>query len=225
MNEPERKRRRTNSPTDEASSRQSSPLRKQTRRPSFASPTKASLARNYPNLLLEKSLASPARRSPSRGIAARGQQARASGLGQGDVRPDGFGMKGRPYDNSNDKYAEENGYEHQNGTLFSSPSKRPPRMKTAEKQIPKEPETRSTLELDHAAAIDQGSTMADPETNAQKQGPPDPEIERKKRERVQLQRELAALDAQVSRCVEEISREKKRPSDEILKGSQRKDLM
>jgi hypothetical protein len=63
MDEPPRKRRKTSSPVPPPSS----PLRKPPRRPSFASPTKASLARNYPNLL-------PTRTSPRQDTHARGQQ-------------------------------------------------------------------------------------------------------------------------------------------------------
>ena len=64
MDEPPRKRRKTSSPVRPPSS----PLRKPPRRPSFASPTKASLARNYPNLL-------PTRTSPRQDSRAGGQQA------------------------------------------------------------------------------------------------------------------------------------------------------
>lgn len=64
MDEPPRKRRKTSSPVRPPSS----PLRKPPRRPSFASPTKASLARNYPNLL-------PTRTTPRQDTHARGQQA------------------------------------------------------------------------------------------------------------------------------------------------------
>lgn len=64
MDEPPRKRRKTSSPVRPPSS----PLRKPPRRPSFASPTKASLARNYPNLL-------PTRTTPRQETRARGQQA------------------------------------------------------------------------------------------------------------------------------------------------------
>lgn len=85
MDEPARKRRKTNSP--EERERQSSPLRKPPRRPSFASPTKASLARSYPNLLRPTSAGGEASRPTSRGdILARGKQARAFVLGQTDTQ-------------------------------------------------------------------------------------------------------------------------------------------
>lgn len=76
MDEPARKKRRTSSPLERASS----PLRKPPRRPSFASPTRASLARNYPNLL---SFNPTSARSP---IRARGKQARAFVLGETDTQ-------------------------------------------------------------------------------------------------------------------------------------------
>ncbi|KAF2799585.1 hypothetical protein K505DRAFT_370894 [Melanomma pulvis-pyrius CBS 109.77] len=71
MDEPARKRRRTTPPDERG--RQSSPLKKPPRRPSFASPTKASLARFNPNLLPSTS-STP--RPDSRGqLLARGNQA------------------------------------------------------------------------------------------------------------------------------------------------------
>lgn len=84
MDEPARKRRKTSSPAE----RPSSPLRKHPRRPSFASPTKASLARNYPNLLPPRpSTSGPPSRPSSRGdILARGKQARAFVLGESDLQ-------------------------------------------------------------------------------------------------------------------------------------------
>ena len=80
MDEPPRKRRRTSSPLEKASS----PLRKPARRPSFASPTKASLARNHPDLLTSRTLStdSPAKSSPRKNVLARGKQARAYVLGE-----------------------------------------------------------------------------------------------------------------------------------------------
>lgn len=82
MNEPARKRRKTASPE-----RPSSSLRKPARRPSFASPTKASLARNYPDLVPPRrtSGASPSRPSQRGDILARGKQARAYVLGGADA--------------------------------------------------------------------------------------------------------------------------------------------
>lgn len=80
MDEPARKRRRTNSPQERE--RQSSPLRKPARRPSFASPTKASLARSYPNLLRPKSVGGDDSGATSSGDpSTRGKQARAYVLG------------------------------------------------------------------------------------------------------------------------------------------------
>ncbi|KAF2262771.1 hypothetical protein CC78DRAFT_582214 [Lojkania enalia] len=49
MDEPASKRRKTSPPEDRV--RETSPLKKPPRRPSFSSPTKASLARSYPNLV------------------------------------------------------------------------------------------------------------------------------------------------------------------------------
>ncbi|KAF3007366.1 hypothetical protein E8E13_000155 [Curvularia kusanoi] len=64
MDEPPRKRRKTSSPIRAPTS----PLRKPPRRPSFASPTKASLARSYPTLL-------PTRTPPPKDVRVTEQKA------------------------------------------------------------------------------------------------------------------------------------------------------
>lgn len=70
MDEPPRKRRKTSSPIRAPTS----PLRKPPRRPSFASPTKASLARSYPTLL-------PTRTPPSKDVRVPEQKAPVSSAG------------------------------------------------------------------------------------------------------------------------------------------------
>jgi hypothetical protein len=84
MDEPARKRRKTSSPAEQPSS----PLKRPPRRPSFASPTKASLARNYPNLLPTRptAAASPSRPSSRGDLLSRGKQARAFVLGETDTQ-------------------------------------------------------------------------------------------------------------------------------------------
>ncbi|KAF1842094.1 uncharacterized protein K460DRAFT_358755 [Cucurbitaria berberidis CBS 394.84] len=87
MDEHARKRRKTN--LSEERERQSSPPRKVPRRPSFASPTKASLARNYPNLLRPDSAGGAASRPTSRSnILPRGKQARAFVLDETNIQQD-----------------------------------------------------------------------------------------------------------------------------------------
>lgn len=98
MDGPPRKRQKTASPNDRASS----PLRKPPRRPSFASPTKASLARNYPNLLAKKR---------TRKTTPRAER-------------DDEELPATP-----SQVVTEEQSEPRRGILFSSPSKRPPRKK------------------------------------------------------------------------------------------------
>lgn len=76
------------SPTKGAFDR-SSPLKQPPRRPSFASPTKASLARNYPGLLPERPSSGLATSSASEraDLLARGKEARAFVLGDKDTIP------------------------------------------------------------------------------------------------------------------------------------------
>ena len=181
MDEPPRKRRKTSSPVRPPSS----PLRKPPRRPSFASPTKASLARNYPNLL-------PTRTSPRQDIRARGQQAP-------ELFVDGAGQD------------------------VEESSKRPSRAFSAPRRSP----------LAEALNVQQNQLSRPVEealdTEGQKRGtekhPLDPVLEKKKKERARLQREVEELEAHVSRCTNEIQAEQKRASDVALPHAQRADLM
>jgi hypothetical protein len=261
MDEPARKRRRTSSPAERASS----PLRKPARRPSFASPTKASLARNYPNLLASQQTptGSPSRPSSRGDILARGKQARAFVLGETDVQEElrqetanedgdwdtrGAAQNMTPrarklagYRNTptaTDAVEEEEpelpttpsqqGLEEvdspRRGVLFSSPSKRPPRVKGIVKQSPLRPKAPAVQEASSTQYVEDGpeETVA-PERKEKKQ-PPDPEIEKRKQEKARLERELAELEAQVSKCTEEIVKEQKRTRDEALRPSDRSDL-
>ncbi|CAO2648015.1 Nn.00g089370.m01.CDS01 [Neocucurbitaria sp. VM-36] len=267
MDEPARKRRKTNSP--EERERQSSPLRKPPRRPSFASPTKASLARNYPNLLRPTSAGGEASRPSSRGdILARGKQARAFVLGQTDtqkeanlgasedVEGDTTGaaqeplskvqnvtpraqkttghrsapIPTRPLDEDEADLPttpSQRGLEEQDeprrGILYSSPSKRPPRMKDPVKQSPLRPKAPpvQNLPITQSVEVDQGEN----DIQAQQQSPPDPEVERRKQEKAQLQRELEDLEAQVSKCTQEITREQHRAPDEAIPPTERTELI
>ena len=266
MDEPARKRRRTNSPQEERD-RQSSPLRKPPRRPSFASPTKASLARNYPDLLRPTS-AGPASRLSSRGdVLSRGKQARAFVLGETDARPDDIPIddaareaaiesaEGRASAQNTTPRARQvgpraapattgaldedepelpptpsqRGFEEQDGprrgVLFSSPSKRPPRMKDPVKQSPLRPKAQPTRTLDFTTAVENLDENDTTQVLPQKSQPPDPEIEKRKQEKGRLQRELELLEAQVSRCTDEIAREQQRAPDQVLQGTERNELM
>lgn len=258
MDEPARKRRKTSSPLERASS----PLRKPPRRPSFASPTKASLARNYPNLLPARptSSGSPSRPN-SRGEAlARGKQTRApvqseddipGALGQATLEEDSTGGAQQGGNNSgtitprskrriggqrsgsipSDAAGEEEtdlpttpsqrGLEEQDGprrgVLFSSPSKRPLRVKNPVKQSPLRPKAPAVQQVSHIQPLD-NDTSDEPvlENKVETKEPPDPEVEQKRQEKKRLQHELAELEAQVSKCAEEIANEQRRGPKDVL---------
>ena len=181
MDEPPRKRPKTSSPERPPSS----PLRKPPRRPSFASPTKASLARNYPNLL-------PTRTSPRQDLRARGQQAP-------DLFVDGAGQD------------------------VEESSKRPPRAFRAPRRSP----------LAEAPSVQQNQFSRPAEEALDTEGPKrgtethqlGPVLEKKKKERARLQREVEELEAHVSRCAKEIQAEQQRAADVALPHAQRADLM
>lgn len=208
MNEPPRKRRKTSSPPQA----QSSPLRKPPRRPSFASPTKTSLARNYPNLLLSRT-------PPRDEFRPRTTQAREFAL-------DGANTEEGAEEDA-ELLAESHGrpeaQSQRLGTLSSLPSKRPPRTPGAIARSPlKEASTvqenRFTRPTEEVLNIDGQDKRA--------QIPRwDPEIEKRKQEKARLQREAEELEAQVSRCTKEIVVEQQRAAADALLPAQRADYM
>jgi hypothetical protein len=257
MDEPARKRRKTSSPAE----RSPSPLRKAPRRPSFASPTKASLARNYPNLLPTQPTSA---RSPSRpnNLVARGKQARAFVLGETDVQetlnredarrsnapssedllPNAQNSTPRARKTATYRAApavdedepelpttpSQRGLEEQDGprrgVLFSSPSKRPPRMKSPVKQSPLRPRAPPVQEASSTQYIEDGPQDTVSKEQAGKRELLDPEVEKRKQEKARLQYELAELESQVSRCAEEIVKEQQRSPAETLRPADRTKL-
>jgi hypothetical protein len=240
MDEPVRKRRRTSSPAPSSSPRQPQS------RPPFASPTKASLGRNYSNSLPPQS---PARDQ----LRARGKQARAFVLGETDADADA--QQGSDQDAQGKAEGEraitssrqnvngaqrgderepdlpltpsQRGIEGQDaprrGILFSSPSKRSPRVKGPTKQSPlpsktaaKKPHLARHVQVEHVDTQDVTGT---------KRQPPNPEIERKKQEKARLEHELAELEVQVSRCTQEIAKEQQREDHATLTHSERAEMM
>jgi hypothetical protein len=261
MDEPARKRRRTSSPLERASS----PLRKPARRPSFASPTKASLARHHPNLLASRQTptGSPSRPSSRGDILARGKQAPASTLGERDVQEelrqettneDGnqdtrggaqlvtprarkiAGQRDAP--NATSVVEEEEpelpttpsqqGLEEadspRRGILFSSPSKRPPRAKGLVTHSPLRPKAPAVQEALSAQHVEDGPGVVAAPVRKEKKQPPNPEMEKREQEKARLQREIAELEAQVSKCTEEIVKEQQRAPAKTLRASDRSDL-
>jgi hypothetical protein len=266
MSEPPAKRRRTNSPEQRASSPLKQPPR---RRPSFASPTKASLARGYRGILASTSSLAPSpKRSTHGDIIARGKQARAFVLGETDVQPgrdnQSFGEESEASVGAQEAAGDQNtrprvrktnpmastsapidagevdqdetelpatpsqkGLEQdapRRGVLFSSPSKRPPRVKDSVKRSPLKSKAPAVQSDGLATSVEDGPADEDTEHARQRQ-PPDPEVERRKQEKARLQREVEELEAEVSRCVEEVVKEQRRTPEEALRPTERADLM
>ncbi|KAJ4382316.1 hypothetical protein N0V86_002650 [Didymella sp. IMI 355093] len=215
MDEPPRKRRKTSSPPHQ----ESTPLWKPPRRPSFASPTKASLARNYPNLL-------PTRTPPSEEVRSREEQARIRAL-------DGTGTRGKGIEEEGEEEADlrssppQRGLEDQErpsrSVLFSSPSKRPLRPKGALRRSPLAPapsDQRNQLTRPVEEALDGGG-----QNQKVKKASLDPEVEKRRQEKTRLQRELEELEAQVARCTNEIAAEQQRDTNDALLPTQCADLI
>lgn len=108
------------------------------------------------------------------------------------------------------------------GILYSSPSKRPPRMKRAVKQSPLRPKAPPVQQV--TPVEEDGPEKTDMQEVIAKRLPLDPELEKRKQDRARLQREVEELEAQVSRCTEEIVREQQRSQDEALRASERASL-
>ncbi|KAF2660514.1 hypothetical protein K491DRAFT_621039 [Lophiostoma macrostomum CBS 122681] len=271
MDEPARKRRKTNSPQDQG--RASSPLKKPPRRPSFASPTKASLARFNPNLLPTRPTSSDSATSKpdARGdILNRGKQARAFIFGNSEEqavqaeiarnedqtragaserpqsreqnvtpRPRRFNSRSRTstaQEHLNEEEAElptsptgrttDQRDTPRRGVLFSSPSKRPPRLKANSQQSPlrlepKELESRVLTPIP-PDTIDEEPVEIVPE---RKMTPPDPEMEERKREKERLLQELRGLEEDVAQCAAVIDKLQDQSDAQVLDRTERDDLI
>lgn len=215
MDEPPRKRRKTSSPAQITSS----PLRKPPRRPSSASPTKASLARNYPNLL-------PTRTPPHGDVRSRGEQARRRALDRVSTPPKE--VEKRAEDEAELRSSPpQRGLEDQErprrGIILSSPSKGSPRPKGALRRSPL-----ALAPADHRNQLNRptdDALGADGQTEKVKRPPLDPEVEKRRQEKARLQREIEELEAQVSRCTIEIAAGQQRDTNDALLPTQRADLM
>jgi hypothetical protein len=237
-------------------------LKQRPRRPSFASPTKASLARNYPGLLSERE-----------DLLAQGKQARAFVLGDKDThslpRPDATANvegnqassgaqrahasepqnvtpRARRTKAQNSPMAMENvsGEEAdlptpplqrtaeeqdtpRRGILFSSPTKRPPLLKDPVKpsslhfRAPSVQQDRSEIPLDEPIADE----LVDPIAEKKEEQSPDPELEKRKRARRRLLRDLKELESDVSRCTEEIVKIQGQSATHVLEPAEMEDLI
>jgi hypothetical protein len=106
------------------------------------------------------------------------------------------------------------------GVLFSSSGKRPPRATDMVKEPPLRSNGPSVQQDQPARPIE----YAPDKTKVRKQ-PLDPVVEKKKQEKARLRRELEELEAQVSRCTDEIAAEQQRGAEDSLPPTQRTELM
>lgn len=215
MDEPPRKRRKTSSPAQQ----DPSPLRKPPRRPSFASPTKASLARNYPNLLLA--------RTPPRGdFQSQRERIRRRTIdetGTADQGDEDGAQEHTELGSSPPQGGHDDLKRPRQGVLFSSPTKWPARPKGALRRSPLAP-----VPSDQQNQFTQPVVVPLDEDGKQekvKKSSPDPEVEKRRREKTRLQHEIEELEAQVARCTNEIATEQNRKTSDALLPSQRTDLM
>ncbi|KAJ4350271.1 uncharacterized protein N0V89_008892 [Didymosphaeria variabile] len=112
--------------------------------------------------------------------------------------------------------------------LFSSPSKRPPRLNDPMKKTRSARETLSIQQDGSDVPVDGPMKNAENEhqqPQKDKRLPPDPEIEEKKREKVRLEKELRLLEKQVSKCTEEIAKSQVRPATHVGSPEEREALV
>ncbi|KAF2111640.1 hypothetical protein BDV96DRAFT_581475 [Lophiotrema nucula] len=261
MEEPASKRRRTSPPEDR--DRSTSPLKKPPRRPSYSSPTKASLSRYNPNLLPR--LDSPPKRPPSQdergGFFNRGKAALSYILGRTeeesqsqetpsqdltrndipdlssagadhtrtDLNSDTVTPRARKR-GTNRIYEVDDEEEElpatpstrerdkqdtpRRGILWSSPSKRPPRLKEPMQPSALNPKALSrkgsASQIQDPLAVENQEQVPNheqPLDNVEKPRPSfDPELEKKKHEKERLLRQLRVLEDEVDTCVKEVQR-------------------
>ena len=112
--------------------------------------------------------------------------------------------------------------------IFSSPSKRPPRVKDPVKQPPPSSRAPAVQSDDFTGTVEDGPVDDITEDITQevvhKKQPPDPDIERRKQEKARLQREVEELESQVSRCIEEVVKEQRRGPEDSLRSPERDSL-
>jgi hypothetical protein len=151
--------------------------------------------------------------------ARRGPRAREesdSGLPGDEDEPE---LPGTP--SQNDR---ENPKQPRRGILFSSPSKRPPRVRDPVKQPPPTSRAPAVQPDDITGPIEDGPVEDVTQEAVQERQPPDPEIERRRQEKARLQREVEELEAQVSRCIDEVVKEQRRGPEDSLRPPERDSL-
>lgn len=112
--------------------------------------------------------------------------------------------------------------------LFSSPSKRPPRLKKTLGQSSLQKDLSSVEHTGPDVTLDEPLEDAENETRPEgpgKQQPPDPIIEEKKREKARLVKELKELEEQVLRCTKEIPKHRADLSSSATTREERETLI
>lgn len=256
MDEPATKRRRTSPP--EELDRTLSPLKKPPRRPSYASPTKASINRSYPGLSRPPSSSSAAARPTSRdhkgqvraslSDAAESQLVEEASQHEESSQTDAAAQEHRalsepakapntrrpgspiraslPLDDMQEVDAE-NVFMHRNSILYSSPTKRPRRLKDATwwntEAVPEQKnKDRSKL---HAVEGDDHEFLHREEEKDRRPTFVDPELVEKQQEKMRLLKELQTLENEVAQCKDEIQKIHASSATQILRPAERDKLM
>jgi hypothetical protein len=112
--------------------------------------------------------------------------------------------------------------------LFSSPSKRPPRLNDPSKRA-RSPRRPLAIQQDGAdvpvAGPARNADMEAAHAHQDKRQPPDLETEEKKREKIRLEKELRLLEKQVSKCTEEITKLRAQPATYMGSPEERETLV
>jgi hypothetical protein len=110
------------------------------------------------------------------------------------------------------------------GILYSSPSKRPQRLKDPVKHSPLRPKAPPVREKEPEIPIDEPVEEERAEVEKKKE-PPNAELEHRKREKDRLIQELQDLESQVSRCAEEIVKIQGPSATHVLPPAEQDDLI
>ena len=112
--------------------------------------------------------------------------------------------------------------------LFSSPSKRPPRLKKTPTQSSLHKEPFSVEQTEPGVTLNEPPQNIEDDAQSKKQGkqqPPDPMVEEKKREKARLEKELQHLEEQVSRFTKAISKHQIETSSSLSSREERETLV
>ncbi|KAF1959788.1 hypothetical protein CC80DRAFT_405926 [Byssothecium circinans] len=112
------------------------------------------------------------------------------------------------------------------GILYSSPSKRPQKLKSMAKQSPLRPKAapvqQNESEMLPDGPVENGEAEVE---NKKTREPPNSELEQRRREKNRLAKELKDLENQVSRCTEEIGKIGAQSATHVLTPAEREDLI